>query len=111
MRMMYIIYGSGLLIGGFSVLITLQVGTPINAAFIAFFSLVATFLLHTNLSERKETRTCPKCREWWEVEKVNRLDSSDILLPPAIGDNVSVVYKFQCKRCNHSWDVLTYETR
>jgi hypothetical protein len=111
MRMTVIIYGLGLLVGTSVVLITLHYGTTTNATFVAVFLMVIVFGIHMDLIKRKQTRTCPKCGEWWKVEKINRLDSSAILLPTLIGNDISVVYQLRCKRCNHSWDVLTYETR
>ena len=110
MRTFLIIYGLGLLLGTPLVLITLHYWPSANPSVVASFALVIVFLVHLGVSERKQTRTCPKCGEWWSVDRVNRLDSSDQLLPPAIGNNISVVYKLKCKRCEHSWDVLTYET-
>jgi hypothetical protein len=110
MRMFIIIYGLGLLLGTPLVLITLHYWPSANPGIVATFAFVIVFLVHLSLSERKQTRTCPKCGEWWRVDRINRFDSSDLLLPPAIGSDISVIYKLKCKHCGHSWDVLTYET-
>ena len=110
MRLILIIYGLGLLIGTPLVLITLHYWTSANPPAVVSFAVMIVFVIHLSLSERKQTRTCPKCGEWWSVDKVNRFDSTDCLLPPAIGTNISVIYKLKCKRCGHSWEVLTYET-
>jgi hypothetical protein len=110
MRLAIITYGLGVLGGGLLGLAAWQYfGTIESVSFTVFFSVALTFLAHRSLIERKQVRTCPKCKEWWNVDRINRFDSSDRLVPPAIGNNVSVIYKLSCNQCGHSWDVLHYE--